>query len=522
MMMMRALALAGLVATVGCSDPAAKPYLVVSVTAPVAVHGVDRLTVRVTIDGVSLSNDLAFTGHAFPATFAVDLNGHTGPLLLEVEAYDRDRVLVGRGSASPDAAATTGVVALDTVDFVVNSEVANDQRLSVYEGEHGFQLAASSTGVWTVAYREQCQMPCAIQARRFDATGVPVDSQVAAGPMAFAASVVPTTSYSTPAVASSDDTELVVWNAQSTGLSVACRAFDASGAAKSSEVTVAADTGPNIVSVTKLGSSNFAVVWDSGQGGSNIRSAIVKPDCSTLTAPIAVNTVVGAVVKSSAASGSDRILYAWLLDGNVRVRVLSNTNSPITADTQLVAKTATDEVIQARVAALGGNQFAVFTRWQSITDNAAPGRIEMLRTTATGTVMGAPVVVTTKSGSDFYSSQAFGVAPRGDGSVLVVWHSCDANGDGNACGVFGRLVSASGGLVGTELTIPTNTIGDQTGPSAAALPGGAFVIAWSDASGAEPDHSGTAVRARIIDPSSPARTRPAPTGAPLATVTLPD
>ena len=37
-------------------------------------------------------------------------------------------------------------------------------------------------------------------------------------------------------------------------------------------------------------------------------------------------------------------------------------------------------------------------------------------------------------------TQAFGVATRADGALLVVWHECDDAADGACCGVFGRVV----------------------------------------------------------------------------------
>ena len=128
----------------------------------------------------------------------------------------------------------------------------------------------------------------------------------------------------------------------------------------------------------------------------------------------------------------------------------------------------------------------------------------------TGAVMGAPTVISTRSGSDFDSSQAFGVAGRDNGSLLVVWHSCLDKGDGNGCGVFGRLIGPTGDPAGEEFVIPTTTTGDQTRPSAAALPSGAYAVSWTDASMTAPDTSGTAVRARIIYTEPPAGSALAP------------
>jgi hypothetical protein len=117
-------------------------------------------------------------------------------------------------------------------------------------------------------------------------------------------------------------------------------------------------------------------------------------------------------------------------------------------------------------------------------------------------MMGPPVLISDRSGSDFASSEAFGVAPGRDGSLLVVWHACLEKGDGSGCGVFGRLLGPSGAPLGPELVIPTTTADDQIRPSAVGLPDGAFAVAWTDRSTAAPDSSGTAVRARIIYPAT--------------------
>ena len=90
---------------------------------------------------------------------------------------------------------------------------------------------------------------------------------------------------------------------------------------------------------------------------------------------------------------------------------------------------------------------------------------------------------------------------------MVVWHACRENGDGNGCGVFGRALRADGTPAGDELVIATTTNGDQTNPSVAALPGDAFAVVWKDDSGAAPDISGSAVRARIVYPVGPSARR---------------
>ena len=94
------------------------------------------------------------------------------------------------------------------------------------------------------------------------------------------------------------------------------------------------------------------------------------------------------------------------------------------ADSLVVAKTATEQVEHVRVAPLPGGNFAIFVRWANIAGTMGPGRIDMYRANNAGVIQGAPMTVTTRSGSDFASSESFGVAAHGDGSIFVVWSSC--------------------------------------------------------------------------------------------------
>jgi hypothetical protein len=194
-------------------------------------------------------------------------------------------------------------------------------------------------------------------------------------------------------------------------------------------------------------------------------------------------------------------MYAWVVDGAVRVRFGDNTNVfTNAADIEFLPATATEVVEFVRVAPLGAG-FAVVVRWITRGATEGPGRIEFYRTNISGGVIGgSPVVVTTGSGSDFESDEAFGVAANPAGPLMVVWHACANNGDGNGCGVFGRAFQTDGTPLGEAFSVPTTITGDQTSPSVAALPDGSFAVVWKDDSGTPPDIAGSAVRARVVYP----------------------
>ena len=481
-------------------------YLVVTVENQPAVHGASTLRVELSNAGASITHDFALNS-AFPVTFSVSAPGRTGELALRVDALDAAGLLVGRGALEAPLATEAVRLVLNTVDFVVNTDFDESQFPSNDFEAHGFQLGATAEGTWTVAYRSSCATPCSMQGRRFDGVGRPLTSEITGSTNSFSLSTRPTTSAATPAIAGNATTTLAVWDffepSPGTDLGIACRTLDPAGRANASESLLATDPSPDVVSIVALADENFAVSWSSLLTDRVIRSVIVRPDCTTTDAARTVSELAGTIDPHRGAIGANRtgILHAWLLDGDVRVRGADLDGASTTDDLGLVAKTATESVEHVRVAGTGESGFAVVVRWALSSGASGPGRIELYRVSDRGEVSSPPILITERSGSDFESSQSFGVTARPDGTVLVVWHACGEHGDGSGCGVFGRVIDASATAPGDELVLATTTEGDQTNPSAAALPDG-FAVTWQDASGAPPDRSGTAVRARVIYPEA--------------------
>ncbi|MEM8967992.1 MAG: cadherin-like domain-containing protein [Bacteroidota bacterium] len=90
------------------------------------------------------------------------------------------------------------------------------------------------------------------------------------------------------------------------------------------------------------------------------------------------------------------------------------------------------------------------------------------------------------------------VAMAGDGRFIIVWQggSNRRSQDGEGSAIIGRLYS-SAGVPGDEFVVNTTTAGDQLAPQVAMNDGGAFVVTWSGAGGADPD----GVYARRFDAS---------------------
>lgn len=498
-----AFAIAGLSACRGPDDVQA--YTVVTVYGRPAVHDVTFLRVTLSNGGSERTDELDFVGD-FPFTFSVSAPDRSGELGIQIDAFDDNDFVVGRGTSTATIDAPTANVMLDSTDFVVNTDYAGDQYPSDDYEAHGFQVAAGADGTWTAAYRDGCTQPCNMFARRFDARGVPVSTRAAAGINGFPMNSNPADFPSTPAIATAGPATLEVWDfsepAPSTVDGVACRSLDTQGNPTPNQLNISTDPSTDVVSIAPLPNMNFAVAWNSFMSANTVRSIIVRPDCTTLTAsPASVSTVTaGGPRKASVAANhaSNKILYAWVLAGAVRVRLASLTNTFDTAtDIEFLPPTMTETIEHVRVAPLGDG-FAILVRWTLSTGFEGPGRIELYRTNAAGAVLGSAMLVTTRSGTDFQSSESFGVATNTAGKLFVTWHACDMNGDGQGCGVFGRAFNTDGTPATEEMTIPTTIIGDQTNPSVAALPGDAFAVVWRDDSMQAPDTAGSAIRARIV------------------------
>ncbi|HSD86519.1 MAG TPA: hypothetical protein VLB44_03355 [Kofleriaceae bacterium] len=488
----------------GCTD---NTYMIVTVDKRPAVHEAAKLKVTLSNAGSMRTDDLDLAGKMFPVTFSLTAPGRGGEIGLSIDALDTNGALVGRGLGQATLSDMTAQVILDSADFVVNTDYANNQFLSSDFEAVGLQLSATSNGTWTTVFRDDCSN-CDIYGRRFDATGLPVQSQLAAGTNQFRISTTQTTSGAIPSVSgglgTSGLTTLVLWDyfdTVGTGQGVACRALNDMGGGTPGQVSTVLSESTDVVTSAALGNGNFVVTWQNFQSAAPamevIRSVIVKPDCNPLASPFTVSQSTQSLGhrRSHVAANGTSLLYVWVADDSVYVRPAPNTGTPLGAERPVITKTSTMSVEHVRVAPYGTG-YAIAVRWSAV-DGTSPGKIEVYRTDASGNVQGTPTRISDNSGSDFASDKAFGLATRADGALLVVWHTCPT-GPGS-CDVFGRVMRPTGVPVGPEFMIPTATGSDQVNPSVVALDS-AFVAAWNDSSGLDPDRSGSAVRARVLYP----------------------
>lgn len=495
---MRALILIAIVAGCGGDDT----YTIVTVDKRASVHAPTKLEVTLSNAGSMRTDSLDIGSNEFPLTFSISAPGRSGDLGISIDALDATGALVGRGVSTTSLTESVASVMIDSADFVVNALYANNQFLSNDFEAVGLQLAASGNGNWTTVFREDCN-PCSVLARRFDATGKPVRTELAAGDTQFPISTELTTSGAIPAVASANGATLAVWDFFEPGggaQGVACRALNEQGAGNASQLTLSTDSA-DVVTIAPLTNGNFAVTWQTFMTQQIVKGMIVRPDCTALGPAYQLSTVSGTfgARRSHAAANGQTILYTWIVDGEVHVRTGALTGSNLGSEVVLIAKTASEEIDHVRVAPWQTG-FAVAVRWAAVT-GTGPGKLEVYRVTTGGSMpllQGGPILISDKTGSDFASDKAFGIAQRSDGALMLAWHACET-GPGS-CDVYGRILRPTGAPVGEPYVLATSTGSDQVNPSIAAIDGTSFVAAWNDSSGIEPDQSGSAVRARILYP----------------------
>jgi hypothetical protein len=474
-------------------------FTVVTVNARPAVHGATKLEVTLQTDTNQQMDTFELGAHALPVTFSVSGPGHTGMLAVTIDAKDDNDVLVGRGTTQAMFSDDAANVMLDSADFVVNTDFPDDEFLSNDFEANGFQMAATADNVWIATFRNSCSSPCNMFGRRFDDSGNAVSSGLAAGTNAFAITTSLSDGTPTPAVAAAGMSYLAVWDfddATAMTQGVACRAIDKDGNGSAQQLQVAGDTGTDVVSTTALSNGNYAVTWNAIITDGVVRAAIIRPDCTVANAATTVSQTPGSFAhRQTVSANGSLVMYAWIVNGALHVRIGNNANAFSTADTLLLSPAVNEEIGYVRLAPLGAG-WAMFVR-RDQTAGTGPGRIELYTVSGVGTVTSGPTLITDKAGSDFDSARSFGVAARGDGIILAVWHACGTNGDGDGCGVFGQVVSPTGMLVGTPFNLATTTKADQRDPSVTAL-SDKFVAGWADNSGTFPDVVGFAVRARIL------------------------
>jgi len=233
---------------------------------------------------------------------------------------------------------------------------------------------------------------------------------------------------------------------------------------------------------TSSGATSFTV---SAALGPEARVNSTLPNSQQLPAVAALTSGYVVVWASNGQDGSGYGIYAQRYTG-----VGGKTGGEF-----LVNTVKTGAQTRPAVAGLSDGGFIVV--WQSAGEDGSGYGIYGQRHTATGAKAGAAFRVNPTTAGD---QTLPAVAAFPDGGFVIAWTS---NGqDGSGLGVYARRYDATGKAQGAQFRVNARTVGDQSGPSIAALTGGGFVIAWQSA---DEDGSGLGVYGRRYDPAGKAQ-----------------
>ena len=104
----------------------------------------------------------------------------------------------------------------------------------------------------------------------------------------------------------------------------------------------------------------------------------------------------------------------------------------------------------------------------------------------------------TVNGATLDAQQAPSVAWLDNNRFVAVWHAFGQAGDNSSIGIRFAIKAADGSFISSDNLVNTTTHDTQSTPMLATLPNGGFVVAWRDASLAEPDTT-AAIRLQAFD-----------------------
>lgn len=485
--------------------------VVVTVQARPSVDALDTLHITASNGADSIQTTFSVAGRDLPLTFSITPDGREGVITVDARGEDALGILRGIGQAQTTIASGGRVdleLQLDPADFVVNSSIAGNQRLTFVNEGAGRQLAAGPDGSLLAGFVNDCATlgRCDIFARRFDADGRPLTNGITMDSGEFIANLSDEIGDVT-AVAVGAGGMYLAWE---TFTDVRGVALDTNGAHLGFAETVLSDSDefPGSTTLAALGSGDYLAVWGQGLTGA-IRGRLIgvdgvpRPNPVTndaLDFPISTIASSDARVPAVAATGNGQGFVAvWRNATDVRSRFFDSTGVPLSASEVLLANYgAGATVFGPQVAWSGG---AAMVAW-GVRDPSTPGleggAFALQRFEPPSGAAASPVTYLTQSTPDLSSVPDIAALPGG--LVGVTWHNCTSDGDGSGCGVFFQLVRPTGLPIGEPTVVNTTLLNDQVGPSIAAVGDSSFAIVWTDSSQTEPDTSQTAVRGRLIYP----------------------
>ncbi len=168
---------------------------------------------------------------------------------------------------------------------------------------------------------------------------------------------------------------------------------------------------------------------------------------------------------------------------------------PVGDELQMNSYTLEGQYYPSVATLAGGGLVAVWESYGSSGSDSSGASIQGQRYAAGGTPLGGEFQVNSETAANQLRPS---VSALTDGGFVVAWHSSGSSGsESSGFGIHGQRYAADGTPLGGELQVDSTTAATgQLRPSAAALAGGGFVVAWHSSGSSGPDSSGFSVQGR--------------------------
>src|SRR5205085_4009631 len=255
-------------------------------------------------------------------------------------------------------------------------------------------------------------------------------------------------------------------------------------------ITTGTQTAPQ---VTALTNGNFAVIWvdQNGDGSSfGIRAQIVDASGAKVGSEFLVNTATSGsqVFPDVAALTGGGFVASWgdqnrepspnTGSDGITGQIFSSAGAKVGADF-LVNTTQPGLQNNVQLQGLPGGGFIAVWRDVSGTVDTDQGGIRARIYDSTGAALAPDFMVNTNTVNVQGNPHPIVLA---SGNIVVAWDS--NSGDSSGAGVKAQILDSTGAKIGSEFLVNTTEAGEQGDFEIAALPGGGFVVTWSDYSGA--------------------------------------
>jgi hypothetical protein len=289
--------------------------------------------------------------------------------------------------------------------------------------------------------------------------------------------------------------------------SIKAQLYNASGSAVGSEFLVNTQTsgfqtGPRITGLTNGG---FVVAWTDNSGlgdgsGASVQAQLFDAAGNRIGTEFRVNTSTTSTQGASgiAALTNGGFVVTWpdfsgtLGDSSISVKGQIYDSSGAKVGGEFLVNTQTAGAQEApRVTGMASGGFVI--TWDDASGtlgDSSGGSVKAQIFDATGTKVGTEFLVNTTTGGDQELNR---VAELTGGGFVIAWRDSS----GASEDIKAQIFNATGTKVGTELSVNTQTAGDQSKPQVAALTDGGFVVTWTD--GTFDVNSDTNIKAQLFD-----------------------